>query len=91
MDQQTKKDYDGAPKGSAKSFVGRYRGKGWLLFADGHTEDVTAKELLTETARFPFPPGPDDVIWSAKPETDPEQTVGSLWRRPALPEHVPST
>ena len=73
MDQQTKKDYDGAPKGSAKSFVARYRGKGWLLFADGHAEDVAASDLLTETARFPFPPGPDDVIWSAKPEIDPNK------------------
>lgn len=73
MPQQTKKDYDGASKGSAKSFVARYRNKGWLLFADGHTEDVTATDLLTETARFPFPPGPDDVIWSRTPEEDPNK------------------
>jgi hypothetical protein len=73
MDQQTKKDYDGASKGSAKSFVARYRKKGWILFADGHAEDFAANELLTETARFPFPPGPDDVIWSRTAEIDPNK------------------
>lgn len=73
MAQQTKKDYDGASKGSAKSFVARYRNKGWLLFADGHTQDVPAHELLTETGRIPFPPGPDDVIWTHSPEEDPNK------------------
>lgn len=73
MDQQTKKDYDGASKGSAKSFVARYRKKGWLLFADGHTEAVPVSDVLTETARFPFPPGPGDVIWTRSPDEDPNK------------------
>jgi hypothetical protein len=73
MDQQTKKDYDGASKGSAKSFVARYRKKGWLLFVDGHTEAVPVSDVLTETARFPFPVGPNDVIWSASPDEDPNK------------------
>lgn len=73
MDQQTKKDYDGASKGSAKSFVARYGGKGWLLFADGHADLYEAKDLLTETARFPFPIGGIDVIWTRTPEEDPNK------------------
>jgi type II secretory pathway pseudopilin PulG len=68
---QTKKDYDGAPKGSAKSFVGRYGGKGHLNFADGHTELVPVKGQLTETGSFPFPP--TEVIWGRTPEENPNK------------------
>ena len=73
MDQQTKKDYDGSSKGSPKSFVARYRGKGWLLFVDGHAEARPANEVMTETGTIPFPPGPDDLIWSPTPEIDPNK------------------
>lgn len=71
MAQQTKKDYDGAGKGSAKSFVARYRGKGWLVFADGHTEDYAVHDVLTETGRFPFPQ--TNVVWTRTPEEDPNK------------------
>jgi hypothetical protein len=73
MAQQSKKDYDGASKGSAKSFVARYRGKGWLLFVDGHADLYEAKDLLTETGRFPFPVSGMDVIWGRTPEEDPNK------------------
>lgn len=73
MAQQTKKDYDGSSKGSAKAFVTRYGGKGWLAFADGHIELYKASELLTETGRFPFPIGGGDVIWGRTPEEDPNK------------------
>jgi prepilin-type N-terminal cleavage/methylation domain-containing protein/prepilin-type processing-associated H-X9-DG protein len=49
-------DYDGSCKGSAKSFVARYKGKGVIAFADGHAELVAAKDLLTETG---------GIIWDA--------------------------
>jgi hypothetical protein len=73
MAQQTKKDYDGASKGSPKSFVARYRGKGWLLFVDGHAQARAANEVMTEVGTIPFPPGSDDVIWSRNPEEDPNK------------------
>lgn len=68
---QTKRDYDGSCKGSAKSFVGRYGGKGVLLFADGHAEVVEARNLLTETGAFPFPQS--SVIWTCTPEENPNK------------------
>lgn len=71
LEIQSKKDYDGSPKGSAKSFVGRYGGKGVLFFLDGHAELVAAKELLTEIARFPYPQ--TEVIWTPTPEEDPNK------------------
>jgi prepilin-type processing-associated H-X9-DG protein len=68
---QTKKDYDGAPKGSAKSFVGRDSGKGVLAFVDGHAELTEVKETLTETGDFPFPQ--TDFVWTPTPEEDPNK------------------
>jgi prepilin-type N-terminal cleavage/methylation domain-containing protein/prepilin-type processing-associated H-X9-DG protein len=68
---QSNKDYDGSPKGSAKSFPGRYSGKGVLVFVDGHAEEADPKDLLTETGQFPFPP--IDVIWCRTPEEDPNK------------------
>jgi prepilin-type N-terminal cleavage/methylation domain-containing protein len=68
---QSKKDYDGSPKGSAKSFVARYSGKGILTFADGRSESVEGKDILDETGRFPFPP--TDYIWGRSPEDDPNK------------------
>lgn len=71
---QSKKDYDGSPKATAKSFVGRYAGEGVLGFADGHVETVKAKELLTEVGDFPFPQV--EVIWTANPEENPNKADG---------------
>jgi hypothetical protein len=68
---QSKKDYDGAPKGSAKSFIGRYGGEGVLSFADGSAGFYKAKELLNETGRFPMPQ--TEVIWTRSPEEDPNK------------------
>lgn len=68
---QSNKDYDGSPKGSAKSFVGRYSGSGVLTFMDGHSEVVQVKDVLTETGRFPFPQ--TDIVWTQKPEEDPNK------------------
>jgi type II secretory pathway pseudopilin PulG len=68
---QTKKDYDGSPKGSAKSFVGRYDGQGVLFFLDGHAQLVPVKDTLTETGRFPFPQ--TDIVWTRTPEENPNR------------------
>jgi len=68
---QSKKDYDGSPKGSAKSFVGRYVGQGVLYFLDGHAEFVNVSDVLTETGRFPFPQ--TSIVWTRTPEENPNK------------------
>jgi prepilin-type N-terminal cleavage/methylation domain-containing protein/prepilin-type processing-associated H-X9-DG protein len=70
-DIQRKSNFDGSPKGSAKSFVGRYGGKGMICFVDGHVEEFKPSELLTETGEFPFPPV--GVVWCKSPEEDPNK------------------
>jgi prepilin-type N-terminal cleavage/methylation domain-containing protein/prepilin-type processing-associated H-X9-DG protein len=67
---QKKSNYDGSPKGSAKSFVGRYGGKGIICFVDGHVEEFKPSELLTETGEILIP-GP--VTWGRAPEEDPNK------------------
>jgi prepilin-type N-terminal cleavage/methylation domain-containing protein/prepilin-type processing-associated H-X9-DG protein len=61
--------YDGAPKGTARSFVARYNGQGVVAFVDGHAELFKPSDLLTETGRLPFPQ--NDVVWTLDPEKDP--------------------
>jgi prepilin-type N-terminal cleavage/methylation domain-containing protein len=68
---QSKNDYDGSPKGSPKSFVGRYDGQGVICFLDGRAELVNAKDLLTETGYIPFPQ--TNIIWSRTPEENPNK------------------
>ena len=63
--------YDGSCKGSAKSFAGRYNEHGHLGFADGHVETAAAKDLLTESGKFPFPQ--TQIIWTRVPEDDPNK------------------
>lgn len=67
----TQKKYDGSCKGSAKSFVARYGDQGALCFVDGHVEMVDAKDILTETGAFPFPP--EGIIWSVNADVDPNK------------------
>lgn len=57
-----KNDYDGAPKGNAKSFVARYTGKGIIAFAGGNIREVAGKDLLQPNG---------DIIWSADQSNDP--------------------
>jgi prepilin-type N-terminal cleavage/methylation domain-containing protein len=70
------KDYDGAPKGSAKSFVARYSGKvGIISFFDGHTEEVKADTVLTPTGAIAWTPESANdgsaILWTADPKIDP--------------------
>lgn len=71
LEVQSRKDYDGSPKGSAKSFVGRYGGQGVLLFLDGHAELVSVRDALTETGHFPFPQ--TQIVWTRTPEENPNK------------------
>jgi len=68
---QTKNNFNGSPKGNAKAFVGRYRGKGLVAYVDGRTEEFEPKDLLTDSGGFPFPPV--DLIWCRTPEEDPNK------------------
>jgi prepilin-type N-terminal cleavage/methylation domain-containing protein/prepilin-type processing-associated H-X9-DG protein len=71
---QKKSNFDGSPKGSPKSFVGRYGGKGFVLFVDGHVEEFKPDDLLTETGEIPWSPlGNTDLIWCRTPEEDPNK------------------
>jgi len=63
--------FHGGCKGSAKSFVARYGGKGVLTFVDGHCDIIEGKDVLTETGKFHFPQ--KDVIWSKTPDEDPNK------------------
>lgn len=71
LDVQTKSDYDGSPRGSAKSFVGRYDGKGHLYFLDGHAELVDVQNVLTPDGKFPFPQ--EKFVWTRTPEENPNK------------------
>lgn len=62
-------NFDGAPKGSARSFVARYNFKGVVAFCDGHAELFSPDDLVTETGQIPFPQ--TNVIWTMNPETNP--------------------
>ncbi len=61
--------YDGAPKGTARSFVARYNGKGVVCFLDGHADLFKPSDLLTEIGRLPYPQ--TEVVWTANPDADP--------------------
>jgi prepilin-type N-terminal cleavage/methylation domain-containing protein len=72
----SKSNYDGAPKGNAKSFVARYTGKGLIAFLGGNVREVAGKDLLqpngeviwsTEAATT----DPSTIIWTADPKEDP--------------------
>jgi Tfp pilus assembly protein PilE len=78
LEIQSKKDYDGSPKGSAKSFVGRYDDQGVLCFFDAHVELINAKDVLTEHGDFPFPQ--TNVIWTPKPEDNPNKDAATKAR-----------
>ena len=58
----------GQPSAYANRFVARHRGRGNLVFLDGHLEARRGPEIVTNgMAHFP----PRDVIWTADPDTNP--------------------
>jgi prepilin-type processing-associated H-X9-DG protein len=72
----SKKDYNGSSKGSAKTFVARYSGKGILAFADGHAEEFAGKDLLAGDGNVLWDeqsPASTKVLWMADPKEDPNQ------------------
>ncbi len=74
----SKKDYDGSCKGSGKSFVARYSGKGIVAFADGHCQEFSGKELLTSTGALVWDANAAatsglQVVWTADPKEDPNE------------------
>jgi type II secretory pathway pseudopilin PulG len=72
-----KSDYDGAPKGNAKSFVARYTEKGIISFLDGSAREVSGKDLLTQTGDIIWNPGDESQIrWTVDPKKDPNGKGG---------------
>jgi prepilin-type N-terminal cleavage/methylation domain-containing protein len=75
-DTISKNDYDGAPKGNAKSFVARYTGKGIIAFVGGNAEEVSGKDILQPNGDMIWSEeqaGTDHslIYWTADPKMDP--------------------
>ena len=73
-----KDDYDGSPKGSAKSFVARYGDKGVIAFFDGHAIEVVAGDILDTAGRIRWQDdwhtsNPAGIFWTADPKEDPNE------------------
>lgn len=72
-----KDEYTGAPKGSARSFVARYDGKGIVAFMDGHVEEATGDTLLRQTGTIAWDANwasnPEAIFWTADPSQDPNE------------------
>jgi prepilin-type N-terminal cleavage/methylation domain-containing protein/prepilin-type processing-associated H-X9-DG protein len=73
-----KDDYDGSPKGSAKSFVTRYGEKGVIAFFDGHAIEVKASDILDNAGRIRWQDdwhtaNPAGIFWTADPKEDPNE------------------
>ena len=66
-------NYDGSPNGSAKSFVARYGGVGFVTFVDGHVKAIDGRDMLERMWRSTFPLEPMDIIWSKTPEENPNK------------------
>jgi prepilin-type N-terminal cleavage/methylation domain-containing protein len=72
----SKSNYDGAPKGNAKSFVARYTGKGLIAFVGGNVREVAGKDLLEPNGQIIWSPeaattDPSTIIWTPDPKQDP--------------------
>ena len=70
-----RRDYDGAPKGNAKSFVARYTGKGIISFIDGSAREVAGKDLLDAAGKIIWAADADTnqstILWTTDPKSDP--------------------
>ena len=72
----SKADYDGSPKGTAKSFVARYIDRGVITFVDGSAKDVMGKDLLHADGSIVWSADqaatdPSMILWSPDPQVDP--------------------
>ncbi|MFC7336638.1 prepilin-type N-terminal cleavage/methylation domain-containing protein [Haloferula chungangensis] len=61
--------FDASPKGNARAFVGRYNGKGMLVFVDGHVEPFAPSDLITTSGDIKVPQ--NAVVWTNDPDEDP--------------------
>jgi prepilin-type processing-associated H-X9-DG protein len=64
--------YDGECKGNRRSFIGRHRNAGFLVFADGHVELLNVDEALDDS--FRFPPDNNQLLWSLPPKDIPDNS-----------------
>ncbi|MEI7775094.1 MAG: type II secretion system protein [Verrucomicrobiota bacterium] len=75
----SKSDYSGSCKANAQGFVARYTDKGIIAFCDGHTEEVSGKDLLTSTGSIIWDDtmvntNPSAIFWTADPKENPNPT-----------------
>jgi prepilin-type processing-associated H-X9-DG protein len=75
LDEQRKANYDGSPIADAKAFVGRYSGKGYVIFVDGHVEEFAPEDLLTPSGDIPYPPNLNkgELVWRRTLKEDPNK------------------
>ncbi|MGB6219541.1 hypothetical protein, partial [Haloferula sp.] len=61
--------FDASPKANARAFVGRYNGKGMIVFVDGHVESYAASDLITTSGDIKVPQ--NSVVWTNDPDDNP--------------------
>jgi prepilin-type processing-associated H-X9-DG protein len=61
--------FNASPKGNARAFVGRYNGKGMVVFVDGHVESFAPSDLITTSGDIKVPQ--NAVVWTNDPDEDP--------------------
>ncbi|NRB27612.1 MAG: hypothetical protein HRU37_08025 [Roseibacillus sp.] len=61
--------FDGGSKANAKNFVGRYKGKGHILFIDGHVEEFSFEDLTDAMGQAVN--GQANVYWTGDPDSRP--------------------
>ncbi len=61
--------FDGSAKANVKNFVGRYKGRGHILFVDGHVEDFAFEDLIDAMGRAVN--GQANVYWTGDPDKRP--------------------
>ncbi len=61
--------FDGSPKANVKNFVGRYKGRGHILFVDGHVEEFSFEDLTDAMGRAVN--GQENVYWTGDPDKRP--------------------
>ena len=64
-------NFSASPKAGPKAFAGRHNQKGLLLFADGHVEVKSPRDILTGSGQVKTLEEGSSVVWTRDPDDDP--------------------
>ena len=64
-------NFSASPKAGPKAFAGRHNQKGLLLFADGHVDVMSPREILTGSGKVKTLEEGSSVVWTRDPDDDP--------------------